>query len=286
MNGVCSEELQTNIVRLKMTKKLSQLTFLTLGMLVMTGCEKEDKAEKDPQVFNGLVAYYTFDKGTCENQVGTLYHGLLAGGEYISDTPNGEGQALSFSEGGRVSLGGNPISGARNYTISLWLKDFQDGVIYNTLYDQGHGGPTFVWQKSRTSLGYRFGNNNGTVDFFVNLVDQTKGRWAMLTIVTSDIDKDYPGRHTLYLNGQQVGVKEDPWDCYASTGTATLGGLIYHFGNDSKSVFLSYRTEGYPSQPFKADNLRLYNKALSASEVTTLYQYELQKQKEKSANAK
>ena len=43
--------------------------------------------------------------------------------------------------------------------------------------------------------------------------------------------KDYPGEHTLYLNGQQVGVKEDPWDCYASTGTATLGGLIYHFGN-------------------------------------------------------
>lgn len=219
-------------------------------------------------VSRGLLAYYTFNDETADNVYKDAYHGFLSGGSFISDTPNGEGKALFLDKGEYVNLGGSQLENKKNWTINMWIKDFGEGVLYNTSRDNSHGGPTFAYINSGQTW-YRYGNNNGTVNFPVNLSTYQIGKWVMLTIVTGNASNGAAGKHTLYINGRQVSSYDNTWDCYGSPGNVTLGGTIYTI-----TGIYGYNSSGYVTDPFKVDNLRIHNVALSDNEIKQIYEYE------------
>ena len=219
-------------------------------------------------VTRGLLSYYTFDNETADNVYKDSGHGFLNGGTFITDTPCGTGKALFLNTGEYVSLGSSQLENKKNWTISMWIKDFGEGVLYNTASDNTHGGPTFAYINSG-KMWYRYGKNNGTVSFPVSLSSYQNEKWIMLTIVTDNTANGVAGKHTFYINGRQVASYDETWDCIGSSGTVTLGGTLY-----SINGIYEYSSAGYKADPFKVDNLRIHSIALSDNEVKQIYEYE------------
>jgi len=226
-----------------------------------------------PQNKLGLVGYYAFDEGT-----GTTAHDFSGNG--ISGTLNGGtlptwvsghgGYGLSFdaSSGQYVNLT-DPAAGTYDFdtgsfTVSFWLKDYgtNPGTTVSFVQKIAYPGA------SEPGWGVIAGNCSGSerVCFFVQDSSGglartqfgqtllTSGKWQLITAVADRTS----GNVYLYLNGVSTGSQ--------ITGLSGVGTVS---GSRSVNVNL-YNTAS--NLIGKMDDVRLYNRALSATEVMALYQ--------------
>ena len=221
-------------------------------------------------VTQGLQAYYNFDNENADDGIGN-YHGFLNGGRFVTDTPKGKGKALQLKKKEFVTIGSNMIEKKRNYSISFWVKDFGEGPLFRTSNggsDTHNFSPT-VFVNSKYAINYA-SKDNSSVEFSALMNSYTSGKWTMITIVTADTNPNQiscPADMTLYINGRKV---ETIHGYGQSTGTTMqIGGAAYtNFTMDS------YLAEGYWADPFMIDNLRIYSKALTSDEVSTIFSTE------------
>ncbi|MBQ8593843.1 MAG: carboxypeptidase regulatory-like domain-containing protein [Bacteroidaceae bacterium] len=204
-------------------------------------------------VKSGLQAYYPFDDETAddwtENELdGILYESPIFSGE----TPNGRGKALFLNTNKYpnqvLNIPYNPLKGLTAYSISLWVKDFSAGIFlgavdgnswddYMCLYYKENGRIACMQRVSSEFSGYNA----------ASLID---GNWHMLTYV------QVSGNAKLYVDGKLV-------DSQATGGVSnisvegTVGGTRMLVDNN-----------------MKMDNLRIYNRKLSADEVIEIYNAE------------
>jgi len=221
-----------------------------------------DELPADPitnDISRGLVAYYTFDDGTV-NDTQNRYNGFLSDGTFITDTPNGDGKALFLKRQECVTIPYAPLNGTSNYTISMWVKDFGAGSLFQTHDSYLYGPSLYITEeiKGRMYTG-RSSSNYNYCAFSASLSDYQSEKWHMLTVVTSTEVNKSSGTSKLFIDGKLIESKTSDTNTNSGAVSMRIGGYFNAWAD-----------------PMKIDNVRLYDVALSDEEVAAVYQKEIQ----------
>jgi len=142
------------------------------------------------------------------------------------------------------------------FSISFWAKD-NSGSAYNIA--NGSGSTQNGWMVTAGVGSYTFRLNQGSTNYFilntVNVVDQTQ--WHHV-LVTWD--------NTTNANGAKIYINGSLDNQATSTGTSN-----FTFTNSDITIFKEPSRNAWYGNGGKLDQIRFFNKALSAGEVTTLY---------------
>lgn len=226
-------------------------------------------APTDP--VNGLYAYYTFENNT-DNTVAGASDASGISTSYVSGVR--EGKALKFtSADSRLNIP-EPLIDGGTFTVSFWVKDFNDGHIFSVASDQtaahcnafllGIRGGKLTYVQSGWYFWYHWDNQEYSPSFEHPAL--TSSDWNLITI-TSEL-KALKSTVKLYIDGKYMdfitlsGQTNNTIEC----GTKLVfGGAL---ANSSFTNSLNWLA-------MSIDNLRVYNsRALTAEEVKQIYEYE------------
>ena len=203
---------------------------------------------------DGLVAYYPFD-GDAKDYSGNGYDGSFYGQENFAVDENGEG-FLVF-DGTNGFKGNGPLTTSTPFSWSVWARlSENDDTIYMGMQSGGVEWSPNAWIKKITSDKARLHFSSflgGPVieehDFILDTAS-----WFKATFV-----HDSDGDRYVYINGELE---------------ASVGGASYGQVNTN---FLGVNTlAGRKFYKGHAKNLRIYNRALSVTEVAQLHAFELE----------
>lgn len=205
-------------------------------------------------VTNGLMAYYSFDDGNVTDW-NNAFNGFNQGAMSSNDTPSGEGLSMEFDGNSsylQIPYVLFPTSGAWSY--SMWFKTDKQRIILGTnlsYYTQFQGIAFGGYVLSNLTISPKNGGSwtlSGPISTFLN------NQWHMLTVT-------YTGSvASVYIDGALFETCNHNnliwWDGY----TRTYIGTNLDYSNQYNNYY-----EG------KMDNIRTYDRALTAAEVQALY---------------
>src|SRR3989344_1376303 len=210
------------------------LVFLVfLGILV-------DTLPLSADITSSLVGYWNFDEGsgiTATDSSGNNNTGTLVNGPTWVPGKIGIGSLSFDGVDDRVTVAHNASLTPAAITISAWIKPATDGVT-KRIIDKN---PGYLIRRL----------TNGAVQFIPGFINSNatapSGAWTHIVITADSTGTNW------YINGVLDKVTST---AYAPSGTASLvfGGNLDFYAGD-------------------LDDVRIYNRALSASEVTELYNY-------------
>ena len=200
----------------------------------------------------GLIAYWPFDE-TAQNASpadvsGSGHNGTAHnfGGSY---GPNSDVPSVAFADPRSLSFDGSSTyadvgswMNLQTFSIAFWVKAGASQVAYADIIDDNH-----------TSNGWVIEQNNGATNQFYWAgipIFLTAGSWTHV-IVTHNLATT-SGK--VYINGSLVGTN-------SSYGTITYNSLDFRIGNWAA---------GGRNFNGKIDDVRVYNRELSAAEAQTL----------------
>ena len=205
----------------------------------------------------GLVHHWSFDDAT-----GTAIDDSVGGNDCTGDTltsVSGKfGSALQFDDNEHAYCGSHTtLNGATQYTISAWMKR---GQLSDSLWfrNSNDGAVGLVFELSNISNYFVHSNNNPTVggvdynDSFFTLADTN---WHLITAVFDGSLSGDSNRMKIYVDG----VPQALSFFNSVPASATGGDIPLEFG------YFNSSTVG------TIDDVRIYNRALSAAEVSQLY---------------
>ena len=191
-------------------------------------------------VTEGLIDYWSGD-GNAEDSVGNHDGTLVNGTGFV----NGRfGQAFSF-DGSNDSIELGNWFNLQDFSISLWVKPDSAQTYYANIIDNNHqSGINWVLQQNQSTQNQYFWS--GQVGFYL-----TSDLWHHIVII-----HDSSGIFKTYLNGALIGSSQ--------------GGAINYDGNQ----FLRLGAWGGGGRNWKGsmDEIRVYNRSLSAAEAGELYE--------------
>jgi len=206
----------------------------------------------------GLVGCWDFDEeneSIAYDDSGNNNHAIISESTYVTNTPSDSGLAMKFNGlGDKIDLNYSPVFNIREgITLSSWIKrltDFNQAADVHVLSRP----PSWYFYDS-----YNSGNIRGEI-----LIDGVRmgsrlvnlpfdGNWYLITYTydsNSQLSK-------IYKNGELV-------------SSVQLSGLPNYLINSSAEDFVSIgRTSSGRSMIF--DDLRIYNRVLSNSEISAIY---------------
>lgn len=204
---------------------------------------------KEVQAISNLVHYWPFN-GNTNDAVGAI-NAVNTGATLTTDRFGNANSAYSFDGDDIMTIGSAGNFGSSSFTASMWICTTANSSL-NTLIrtEEGSGGNGwFIWF-----------DNNG-IEIWAsskNYVSSTKindGAWHMITFV-QDADNKVG---QLYIDGAYIGG-------YSMETVPSVS-------NGNTHVLGSGMTTPYCTFVGKMDEVRLYDKALTAAEVAALYQY-------------
>ncbi|MDR0507363.1 MAG: carboxypeptidase regulatory-like domain-containing protein [Dysgonamonadaceae bacterium] len=204
-------------------------------------------------VTGGLTAYYTFDDGSATDVTGNGYDGALINSpEFIDDVPGEKGKAVFLRKANgttilndqRINLP-NPIKNQSSYTVCLWIKDFGSGIMLwgDVSQNYVYGIPNFY-----VDAGKFYADGHG-YDDATNFQD---GQWHHIVFSAKQYYTEI-----LYVDGIAYGSQTSSQK--PNSVTVQIGGKT--------NFTASYNN----ANNFKTDNIRFYDRELSASEVKQIY---------------
>ena len=201
----------------------------------------------------GLVGHWTMDDA--DTSGGTLYdssaydnHGTINGG--VTTSVSGKiGDAFDFdgSEGTGITMG---LSSPPPTTLCGWVNLDSTSAEAVVVNNPGFRGQNLYVQSGDAIAEVILDNNDNSIQARSSV---STGNWYHLVAV---LDSN-SGQVELYVNGQEKSSQS--WD-----GTYDGDSNIDNIGTDELNA---------PEQPLdgKIDDVRVYNRALSANEVSALY---------------
>lgn len=224
---------------------------------------------------SGLIGYWPLDGGTS----GSIANNTTTGFEDVSGNSNnataknanGTGMAwVSGKAGGAVSFDGTDdyaealasadfLGSGDSVTISVWVKPGSSQKQYADIFDYDHAAVgaygNFVVQQNSTDLNlfyFAFTYDGTNWDGIPKTAQLTTNSWQNFTIVKSGTSLDH------YVNGVKQGT------------TLTVQSNIY---NRIRKFRIGDIIEPTLDRNFNGsiDDVRIYNRALSATEVLNLY---------------
>ncbi len=211
-------------------------------------------------IYSGLVAYYSFDDGTGCDATSNQVDGILLNGVTTIPGIRGTAVMLNAFQNQYFNIPYNLFAGLEKFSVSLWIMDFGPGCIFaaqnsnttNSYYDEPYFSANQNGKFSITG-----GNNysNTGIQFSYNYQNQgiQSGNWHHIVVsLNSSIAK-------LYIDGSLVDQTS----------------INYHVANNnncSKVVFGGDKEGSYDiKSSMKLDEIRIYNRELTANEVKKLY---------------
>ncbi|KHD08271.1 hypothetical protein PN36_17380 [Candidatus Thiomargarita nelsonii] len=202
---------------------------------------------------DGLVAYYPFN-GNANDKSGYGHHGIVHGAR-LSQDRFGNGRR-AYSLDGKddyvVVSSGNSLNIREVLTISVWVNvgTFSNIPYFVARYDTGL---REVYKTGSNRGRFEFRLNDGVKVLVSNTIPKT-GKWYHIAAT-------YDGSiMRLYIDGV-----EDNSKSYSAAIYPSAGGKLM-IGADDDSSELNQFLNG------KIDDIRIYNRALSESEIQQLYQ--------------
>ena len=212
---------------------------------------------------NGLVAYYPFN-GNAGDSSGNGNHGTVNGATLTTDRFGDNNKAYFFDGNSKILVPhSNSLIVGDEMTISLWFQQYTMGNTINYILQKGTGG-------SCTNTGYYcavdydYGNvpngvktmsygQNGNCSGIGNDTS-LNSNWHIMTIVYNPM-----GENKIYIDGEfTTGNWSFCMNCRINNSLTPL--IIGGF----------YSTQGCNNWNGNLDDIRIYNRALSQSEVTYL----------------
>jgi uncharacterized protein (TIGR02145 family) len=203
----------------------------------------------DPHtISDGLLAFYNFDGKNCNDALGK-YNGVINGGvTFNSTSPNLSGYAASFDgSSGYINVPYKILPSTGSWSISLWVKTNKPSIglfrFSNGLYNY-----VIIDSQYKLKIDPNIGN---ACNYSVNLSSSLlNNNWHNLSITYNTIVVKY------YVDGnliESIGHQNFAWNTmeFSRIGATANSAGIYYSGS--------------------MDNIRFYNKALSTSEILTLY---------------
>jgi hypothetical protein len=217
----------------------------------------------------GLVAYYPFN-GNANDESGNGNHGTVNGASLSSDRFGNHGKSYSFD--GLDDYITIPHSSTLDigrieddYTLSFWIKTKDVGLqncdggsrFFLSKYDRFSNTqiPFYFAIYSTTQLAYWVYDKTSGFDLYSN-DPINNGKWRHVSTVTNRSD----GKTSLYIDG--ILNDSDINNLMNSNNTAAI--------NIGRDVICYY--ESYAKMEF--DDFRIYNRALSGSEIQTLFRFQ------------
>ena len=243
------------------TNTIRALTLLPLVVLLLSGSGCREMRGGDvgqtADCTAGLVAHWTFDEGSGDIAKDVTGHGHDATLKHVEWVPSPRGHALRFDSKGSVARYGNIASMnlSGDMTLAVWVKtdaavapkterlifgDVGLGVERNlNLRMDGRGGLRFEWAD---------GKNN---DSLSAPATHLNGSWKHVAVVANSREE----RITLYVDG--------------AVAAQTAGALPI-----SKAPVKERLTGWFYNGFFQGelDDVRLYNRALAAQELSQLFE--------------
>jgi alpha-L-fucosidase len=205
---------------------------------------------------NGLVAYYPFN-GNAGDSSGNGNNGTANGGaSYVTGKV---GQAISLDGvNGYVSVNDSSTLEMTNFTVAMWVNltnlpstNQYFALAVKTVSDMNENYELLVGYPNPGSVHFPFKWTDGTRVTDSSGTQLTAGVWTHVVLT-------YDGTSAkVYIDGTLNTTKT-----YSKTPAVNNGQLL--IGNEAG---MSRYTKG------KIDEVRIYNRALSQSEVTSVYNY-------------
>jgi hypothetical protein len=244
--------------------------FILLGALLIfmiVSCSKHkcpDPIVNEPApgtLKNGLVAHYPFT-GNAGDSSGFSNHGTVIGATLTTDRFGKPDKAYNFDGNDYISISPANLK-IGTYTYAAWVKvnvlpgnnESQSIISIGTV--NGDQNMTVANNYSTGSAsgfavgGYDAGGN--TVSVYISGIMPSTSNWYHLVYTRDENDVKF------YLNGGFI-------------GSNPVNGTAY-YGTSSQTAYFGVRSHS-SVQYFKGaiDDIRIYNRALTASEVIQLYQ--------------
>jgi hypothetical protein len=213
---------------------------------------------------SGLVGYWTFDgkqtswvNYTTKDASGQGNTASMVGFATTTGPVAGKaGQALNFNGSNTYTVASDAASlDSSNITVAGWYKFGTVNGTYQTMVAKWYTGvqQQFVLQlNSDNKLGWWTGNGSTGADVVESATTPAAGKWYYIVVTISGTSKK------IYING----VLDN-----SGTGTAITSAPVELTVGSKKNSGGSY-FEFFNGQ---MDDIRMYNRALSASEVQKLY---------------
>ena len=200
----------------------------------------------------GLVAWYELN-GDAVDSSGNGFDGTNNGAIATTDRFDNTNGAMSFDGSNDYIDCGNDsaLNPADAITISVWVKlnskDIDQEIIRKSRDSSGEVYEIFIKDNNEIFFGIR--DSSGTENYVLPSTTLTTGVWHH---IVGTYDKQYL---RLYLNGDEIG---------SESSTLTLD-------SSSKNLSIGYNDAGTKYFNGDIDDVRLYNRALSTDEISTLY---------------
>jgi surface protein len=225
-------------------KDSGQRTFFLPGILVLALGTLANPSALLADLNTGLVAWYPFD-GNASDMSGNGNHGTVNGPTSGVDRNGQAGKAYGFDGvDDYIQIGNDEslnVSGSSPFTFGFWFKPASSQAGGITLKNGQYG---FQWQGSSSAVRYYDDTYRNSVKTTWNL-----NEWHHMAMVQT-------GAHLyLYVNGQPDSNHSTTYNPALVNDSLYIGKNPSYWGAFNGSI----------------DEVRIYNRALSASEMTALY---------------
>jgi len=216
---------------------------------------------------DGLVAYFPFN-GNADEITGNSNDGTVYGATLTTDALGVPDHAYHFNGGQDIEVPRSAaIEPANQLTVSAWIKpsslEFprsQQRPILSKRYSITTKDPTYGWNSYLLGMGY-LNDEPGFIYFSLNPLSTDDYCWSSEPIVSgewSHVVGTYDGATIrLYINGELSATQ-------AHSGDIGYSSLPLWIGTVGHYPYIVY-WDG------SLDDVRIYNRALSPSEVRQLY---------------
>jgi|SRR5665647_3353 len=272
-----------------------------LFSVLFTSCKKKSTDVQLPPIggynnsdavaASNLVAYWNFDGNQNEIKSGTA----ATSSDRVTYTPGIKGQAVKLDSGYLFYNAIPALNSMTTFSVSAWVQVQNNGAPTNAftsmIFQTSKPSSTFgninlgletSWKPATSdtlvvhgwytdpSGGLQDNRNDPYGTPSVGAVLDTAGHWINVMMT---VDNSNPVNCLIYANGKSIGA-------YNTRGSNVFTPLT------PSSVIIGGWLNNVPSQPHTSDTwphafvgsidqVRVYNKALSADEITALYQLEL-----------
>lgn len=246
-------------------KHITTRALFTALMLIFVGIFGASAQVVQPAwITNGLLAYYPFN-GNAKDESGNGNNGSVVG---VVSTTNRFGiphSAFQFSGAKPQRITTSPIfQSSGEFTASLWVT-VDPGVVRET-YLLGSGGNGSRWFGIRYQLFAEATTSNGYITIGPGASAGSLSTPIAYEFTTNSLNWIHvvatvgKGFLAVYINGQFVGQTPAGTISSPPTGNLVIG--------DFEDPITGHVWNG------RIDDVRFYNRALSATEVQALYSYE------------
>lgn len=218
---------------------------------------------------NGLCAWYKFD-GDAKNSYGEAPAGQAIGTSYVEGVSGSKG--LKFTGDGSCLFSvPKAMIDQLAFSVSFWAKDLSDGMIFHVTSSSQHKVSNALIMRdgklSYMSDGYNLLFKDG--HYYEKTPEFTHGSltgWHLITVTASQQYSGADATTQLYIDGEFVDQVN-----LIHQGDGLNKGLKFIFGGSFDS---SQPKQHFNAIPMTIDNLRVYTRVLSATEIQNLYDYE------------